>query len=383
MIEKVSCINLSSPYGDGNIFGSPSGLKSVSVIEIVDQNGVKGYGEAYSGVYAPTIVKHYIDLIGDDLIGMPIEVSERFHRITNKHCISMSGVVKSIVGAIEIALFDVLAKRQGKSLYKFLFRDNNRESIPLKCYYSGGSAVLSPDQITQDVERAIGLGHNAYKMRVGLQENDAERVGSARQSLGDRNLMCDAIQSTLHSWSLGESISNLKKMSGYNLFWAEEFVDPSDPADVFRLRAECPDANLAFGESFTTLNEFYSLSQLNCLDVAQPDVSQCGGIRTAIKICLSLEGKCDKVAFHVWGGPVAIAANLHLAMAMQSCFPGAEIWFEVPAVCLQLTEDLLSLRIENGYVGSIEDLGLGVEITDEIKDKYRFVEDSSFKDTRE
>jgi len=263
----------------------------------------------------------------------------------------MSGIAKSVTGAIEIALWDIIAKRKNTPLYKASI---HKALQPLKCYYSGGSAVLSPDQITEDVKQAISLGHNAYKMRVGLQKNDVERVGAARQALGDRKLMCDAIQSTLHSWGVNRSIDYLNKMSEYNLFWAEEFVDPSIPSDVFLLKKKT-DVDLAFGESFTTLGEFYSLFQVQCLDVAQPDLCQCGGIVEAMRIIAAIKKRsnCKKIAFHVWGGPVAIAANLHFAFVSQ-CEYLMDTWFEVPSVRLQLTEGLLNLQIEDGYVSSIE-----------------------------
>lgn len=376
MIKKVSCINLSSPYGDGRTFGQPSDYKTVSVIEVVSNDGTKGYGEAYPGVYAPVLVQNYIDLIAQDLVGLPICDLGPFDKATNKHCISMSGIVRSIIGAIEIAIFDIRSKRAGMSLCQYL---THQAKDCLKCYYSGGSAVLSPRQTKEDVKQAIGLGHDAFKMRVGYQDNDIFRVEAARDALGSNILMCDAIQSTLHSWSIRESIDNLREMSKFNLFWAEEFTDPSDVNNVSNLKSGTK-VDLAFGESFTTLNEFDSLCHRECLDVAQPDVTQCGGVRATMDICHHVRHFTKRIAFHIWGGPIAIAANLQLAAALVNT---ADVWVEIPSVEFQLTRDLLKLEIRNGHVIIPSTLlGIGVEINDDIREKYKFSEKAIFQDTR-
>jgi len=382
MIEKVSCINLSSPYGDGNIFGNPSGSKSISVIEVVSNDGIKGYGEAYPGVYAPQIVKAYVDSISGDLIGLPIGDFDQFDRKTNKHCVSMSGIVKSIIGAIETAIIDIQAKRKDLPLCKLLV------DTPLsyvKCYYSGGSIVLSPDQIVTDVQSALDMGHDSYKMRVGYQDYDIDidRIRIAREVLQSKPLMVDAIQSTLHSWSLFNANAYLTEMGKSKLFWAEEFVDPSQPQDVSSVRnaSLCNNVDLAFGESFTTMNEFDSLCQRKCLDVAQPDVTQFGGIRATYYLCSFLLTYVKKIAFHVWGGPVAIAANLHMASAIAGN-NSTDIWMEIPSVVFDITKDLLDIKVEYGMVKVPDKPGLGIEISEEIKEKYAFTDDAVFEDIR-
>jgi L-alanine-DL-glutamate epimerase-like enolase superfamily enzyme len=368
LIEQVSCINLSSPYGNGNIFGQPSGYKTVSVIEVVS-DGTKGYGEAYPGVYAPELVKNYVDFIAKELVGLPVSDLEPFDKVTNKHCISMSGIARSIIGSIEIAIFDICAKKKGISLCQYLAGQYSQDNDFLKCYYSGGSVVLSPRQIKEDVEQSISLGHDAFKMRVGYQDNDINRIEAAREALGSKLLMCDAIQSTLHSWDMYESVNNLREMSKFNLFWAEEFVDPSNVNNVSMLK-DNSNVDLAFGESFTTINEFDSLCHRGCLDVAQPDVTQCGGIRAAMGICHHVKNCAKRIAFHIWGGPVAIAANLQLAAALENTL---DVWVEIPSVEFKITKDLLKLEIRNGHVAvPSASPGIGVEINDGIKEKYKF-----------
>lgn len=284
----------------------------------------------------------------------------------------MSGIARSVNGAVESAIFDILAQREHMSLCKYLSVESTDR---LKCYYSGGSAILDPKQIANDVKKALNKGHNAYKMRVGLRDDDVQRVKAAREILKDKLLMVDAIQSTLHSWSPFKAINKLKEMEKYNLFWAEEFVDPSIPNNVSILRKET-NTDLAFGESFTTLNEFDSLMSRHAIDIAQPDVTQCGGVRAAMRICEFVN--CD-IAFHVWGGPIAILTNLYVAAAINK-----NVWFEIPSMPLELTANLLHLDVQDGFVAvpaSVHGYGLGLSITDSIKEMYAFEEESIFQTT--
>ena len=62
---------LSSPYGDNKVFGQPKGLKSIGIIMITLENGIVGYGETYSGIYSPELIKplanFYLDKIYKNL----------------------------------------------------------------------------------------------------------------------------------------------------------------------------------------------------------------------------------------------------------------------------------------------------------------------------
>jgi len=147
----------------------------------------------------PNVTGLISDLIADDLVGISFLHFKDFDKITNRHCVSMSGLAKSVIGAIEIAICDIKSQICKVPLCQYLA--GTCENV-LKCYYSGGSVVLTPQQIKDDVNGAIDLGHDAYKMRVGLQDNDLERVKAARDALGSKCLMVDAVQSTLHSWDL-------------------------------------------------------------------------------------------------------------------------------------------------------------------------------------
>ena len=63
-ISNVEGLVLSSPYGDNKVFGQPKGLKSIGIIKITLQDGTNGYGETYSGIYAPELISPIANFYG-------------------------------------------------------------------------------------------------------------------------------------------------------------------------------------------------------------------------------------------------------------------------------------------------------------------------------
>ena len=70
----------------------------------------------------------------------------------------------------------------------------------------------------------------------------------------------------------------------------------------------------------------------------------------------------DNVAMHVWGSQVAINANKHFAKAFDVSY------LEVP---------MMELEINDFIKG--ENIGIGIYITDKIKNKYKLNKKLNFK----
>ena len=77
--------------------------------------------------------------------------------------IGRNGFVKSVLGSVEVAILDLVGKLKKKPAYSF-FRKKPKFT---KCYFSGGSVIMSPKDISEDVLRALNDGFNIYKMRIG------------------------------------------------------------------------------------------------------------------------------------------------------------------------------------------------------------------------
>ena len=227
-ITNVDGYCLSSPYGDGKVFGQPLGVKSIGIIEVRTDDGLVGIGETYSGVYVHELIKPTVKFIESLIVGMnPLNIDDVYNSM-NIPFVGMNGFIRSVIGAVEIALWDIKGKVEEKPLYK-LFNENSTNDFNV--YNSGGSVSFSPDEIKKDIE---DVTFDGYKMRVGVQswEDDLERVEIAKKELGSKKLMVDSIMGTLNTWDKYEAVDNINSLRYYDLTWVEEPLHPSNLKDL-------------------------------------------------------------------------------------------------------------------------------------------------------
>jgi galactonate dehydratase len=94
--------------------------------------------------------------------------------------------------------------------------------------------------------------------------------------------------------------------------WIEEPVPPENLRALAKVAARVA-IPVATGERLHTRYDFRELFELQAADVIQPDITHLGGIWETRKLAATAETSYVLVAPHNVGGPVATAANLHLA----------------------------------------------------------------------
>lgn len=375
-ISDLTGYSLSSPYGDGNVFGQPQGVKSLGIVEVHTDAGQIGIGETYAGVYAPELVTPIVEFLKPIIVGMdPCDIGT-INKSLKIPFISGSGLMRSVISAVDIALWDIKGQIYKKPIYQLL-NEQVRDSV--KVYASGGSVAMNVDEIHSDVEHILIKGFSAYKMRVGVQpwENDLNRVAAARNKLGKNSeLMIDAIMGTLPSpWGVETAISRTRDLVPYRPSWLEEPLLPENYLGYQELSNKT-NIPIAMGESFTGLHEFEAYLSGKCVEYIQPDVTHCGGFSQAVKVIALAKTYDVSIALHVWGSAISIMSNLHLALAM----PSVE-WLEIPQVRLELLEDEIKskMNIKNGALHAINEPGLGLTLTNKIKNTYPFVSGSGYR----
>jgi len=371
-INKVIGYCLSSTYGDGKVYGQPEGVKSIGLVEVHIDDGFVGLGETYSGIYVPELIEPTVKFLESLVLGMnPLDV-EKVYKSMDIPFVSMNGFIRSVIGAIEIALWDIKGQVEKKPIYKLL---SDEFSTDFGVYASGGSVSFDVDDIKNDVESIVLQGFDSYKMRVGVKgwEEDLDRVSIARNELGDNNLMVDAIQGTLNRWDENDVINKTKDLKQYNLTWIEEPLHPSKLKELKSIY-NLIDIPIATGEGLSGKLDFDSYLDSKCVDIIQPDVTQCGGYIRTQKIIKRAKQNGIKVALHIWGSGISMMANLHLALSM-----GVD-WFEIPMVNTELfSDEFKNLKEMILYKSYIIGNGLGMKIDDSLKDKYIFINGSGYK----
>jgi L-alanine-DL-glutamate epimerase-like enolase superfamily enzyme len=180
--------------------------------------------------------------------------------------------------AVDIALWDLKAKRLGQPLWKLLGGYSDR--VP--CYAGGIDLELPVARLLEQTDRNLARGFRAIKMKVGRTRlsEDVERVSAMRKHLGsDFPLMADANM----KWTVDEAIRAARALSPYDLTWLEEPISPDDVSGHARVVRE-GGLPIAAGENLRTLWDFRHLIASGGVTFPEPDVTNCGGITSFMKI---------------------------------------------------------------------------------------------------
>ena len=99
--------------------------------------------------------------------------------------------------------------------------------------------------------------------------------------------------------------------------WIEE---PCRPEDLQALRKVAMHTTIpiATGERLYSAPQFVELFEMRAVDIIQLDLTQCGGILEAKKICSTAETYSLMAAPHNVGGIISTAASLHLALTLRN-----------------------------------------------------------------
>jgi L-alanine-DL-glutamate epimerase-like enolase superfamily enzyme len=155
-------------------------------------------------------------------------------------------------------------------------------SNEVPCYAGGIDLELPLPKLIKQTDQNIDRGFRAIKMKVGRKYliEDVERVSAMRSHLGENfPLMVDANM----KWSVDDAIRAARAFSRYDLKWLEEPISPDDVSGHARVVRE-GGVPIAAGENLRTLWDFRHLIMSGGVTFPEPDVTNCGGITSFMKI---------------------------------------------------------------------------------------------------
>ncbi|MGI9390740.1 MAG: mandelate racemase/muconate lactonizing enzyme family protein [Boseongicola sp.] len=273
------------------------------------------------------------------------------------------GLTTAAIGAIDIALWDILGKAADKPIWQLL---GGRKSDRLRAYASGGWA--DAEGIGAQLLSYIDAGaFEAVKMRVGAMDKSprasAERVIAARAALGpDVGLMVDAHG----TFSVGDAKRFAWMVRDCDLTWFEEPVTCEDKAGMAELRRSTH-IPIAAGESEATRYDFRELISVGAVDVLQPDPAFCGGITETMRIATLASTHNLRLAPHLWAGAPCYFAGLHVCAAAPASY-----MVEYSLGANPMIHELSSAPVEakDGFVTVPDAPGLGLDIAMDVVEKY-------------
>jgi L-alanine-DL-glutamate epimerase-like enolase superfamily enzyme len=219
--------------------------------------------------------------------------------------VGRSGLAASAISALDTALWDLKARLLGLPLATLFGRARERAVI----YGSGGFTVYDDRQLCAQLGAFVARdGCRAVKMKIGSEpERDPARMAAAKGAIGDATLFIDANG----AFTPKRALAMAREAEAFGVAWFEEPVTSDDPDGMAFVRAAAPAGmEIAAGEYAYTLDDLHCLIRAGAVDVAQADVTRCGGYSGFLKMAalceaahLDLSGHCAP-ALHL---PVAVA----------------------------------------------------------------------------
>jgi L-fuconate dehydratase len=235
------------------------------------------------------------------------------------------GVIHLATAALVNAVWDLLAKRAGKPLWKYLADMTPEEivrAVPFRyitddltpddalailrrleatkpereatlrasgypAYTTSSGWLGYPDEKVRRLAReGVAAGWTHFKLKVGLDlEADVRRAAIMREEIGeDRILMVDANQ----AWDTDEAIAAMRALAPSRPIWIEEPTSPDDVLGHARIaRALEPlGIRVATGEHCHNRVMFKQFLQADAIGFCQIDSCRLGGVNEVLAVLL-------------------------------------------------------------------------------------------------
>ena len=373
---REKTVSIASPIANAYIDFSKMTCSTVAVVTDVIRNGkpVVGFGFNSNGRYGqgclmrerivPRIMeadpKSLIDEANDNLDPFRIWDCMMSNEKPGGH-----GERSVAVGTLDMAVWDAVAKIEGKPLYRLLadrYRGGKADDrvwvYAAGGYYHPGKGL---DALQDEMRSYLDRGYKVVKMKVGAVplDEDIRRIEAVLGIVGEGSNLCVDVNGR---FDLDTAVAFGKAITPYNLRWYEEVGDPLD----YALQAELSKryaGPMATGENLFSMQDARNLIRFGGMradrDILQFDCALSYGLVEYMRTL-------DMLAAHGWssrsivphGGhqmSLNIAAGLHLG--------GNESY---PDVFKPFGGFADSVSVNESYVGLPDIPGVGFEAKQEL-----------------
>ena len=374
---------------------------NIIYVKIGTDAGVYGIGESY--YFGRTVATFVDEFVAPTLIGLdPANIENISRKLTTYVGALSSGVEMRAKSAVDIALWDIKGKVEGKPIYQLLGGQSKALSIYNTC--AGRGYMRKSDQDSsawgisdkndqyEDLQAfltdagslakellAEGIGGmKIWPFDTYAEKNDGKDISDedlkkgliplqkVRDAVGEKmQLMLElhALWSPLAAKKIFEATKDLK------LTWIEDPIYP-DLLDDYALLRSKGYAPIAHGETVTSMVRVEALLKNDYIDVLTLDLGWCGGFTQGIKFTEATKKYGKSIAPHDCSGPIGLIAGAHLSTAYENALvqetsrASLRTWYPMIVTTLP--------TIADGKISLSQESGLGTDLTSTFTSAAKF-----------
>ncbi|WP_410816917.1 enolase C-terminal domain-like protein [Micromonospora sp. 050-3] len=322
---------------DGSDAMNPDPDYSAAYLVLSTDDGPDGHGFTFTIGRGNDVCRAAIDALVPYVVGLDpdtVDLGAFARSLTQDSQLRWLGPEKGVMhlaaAAVINAMWDLVAKRAGKPVWRYL-ADLSPEQIVDLVDWRYLTDALTPDEaleilraaepsradriarltergypayttspgwlgypddkVVRLARQAVADGFTQIKLKVGQDAaDDVRRLKIAREAVGPQiRIALDANQ----RWDVAEAVDRMRELAPYDPWWIEEPTSPDDVLAHAAIRsalATCaPDGGpirVATGEHVANRVVFKQLLQADAVDVVQIDACRVGGVNENVAILL-------------------------------------------------------------------------------------------------
>src|SRR5271169_4446274 len=341
--------------------------KNVLFCRVETESGLHGWGEAYVTAGKEPVIEMCLQAMAKHVVGRSaFNIRHTGQIMFEDFAIRRASLdLLSAWSAIEIALWDIVAKHAQLPLYNLL-GGASRERV--KVYANGWSN--GQETIEANIQRALKvkeMGFTALKWdpfpgpwRSFIHRADDEHVvryvRAMRDALGpDFTLLVEVHRrlAPMHAIRIG------KRIAEFDIGWYEEPCLCDNIELVAEVRRNVP-IPIVTGEAIYSKEAFAAALAARAADILNPDICNCGGISAMLDIAAMAQPQAVAIAPHNYNSTlVGLAATVQLS-AMIPNFWIAECFINLKPACDEIA--VTPLTVHDSFVDLPTTPGIGIDL---------------------
>lgn len=292
-------------------------------VRVETEEGIHGWGE---GTTPPSVmpVVAQIRSFQNLLIGERAwDIERLWRRMYVSEENTLGGALYAAISAIDIALWDIVAKKLNVPVYKLL-GGKVHSSLRVYASYRWGNIPRTAEAYARRTKELIAQGFTAGKYDPfgaypgpdrQLPTPTLNEVREMIRGIRDGGPEFDICVEAHAKFNFASAGRIVKMLEPFDPFFLEEPVPPEN-VDAMAALQRSTNIPIATGEGVQSHFNFREVLNKQAARILQPDAARTGGITAMKKIAAMADAHYVTIAPHNPNGPVCTAASMHVAASI-------------------------------------------------------------------